>query len=94
MQTIKRIDVGSAALMTGVTYALIGLIAGIFLAIFGGILGSAGRDAGLAGAGLGFFGIILLPIGYGIAGLIGGALGAVIYNVVSGMIGGVKVELQ
>jgi hypothetical protein len=95
MQTIKRVDIGSAALLGGAVYAAVGLIAGVFIALFGGLLSSVGgSEAGFAGAGLGIFGIIVFPVLYGILGLIGSALAALLYNVIAGVVGGIKVELQ
>jgi len=38
--------------------------------------------------------IIILPIMYGIFGFIGGAIGAWIYNLVAGWIGGIEIELE
>jgi hypothetical protein len=38
--------------------------------------------------------IIILPILYGIFGALGGALTAVMYNVVAGMVGGLVVETE
>ena len=43
---------------------------------------------------LGVGGVIALPIIYGVMGVIGGALGAVLYNVFAGMVGGVQVEVE
>jgi hypothetical protein len=44
-----------------------------------------------------FFGagaIVLLPICYGVIGGISGALGAVIYNLVAGWVGGLEVDIS
>jgi predicted porin len=38
--------------------------------------------------------IVVLPIIYGIMGLIGGAIAAALYNLFSGMVGGVELDLQ
>jgi hypothetical protein len=38
--------------------------------------------------------IVFLPVIYGVMGFITGALGAAIYNLFSGMIGGVELELE
>jgi hypothetical protein len=96
LKTIKRIDVGSAAIMGGVTTATFGLIAGLFVASFGGLLNnpnSFGNNNNVFG-GLGILAVILLPLIYGLLGLIGGAIYAALYNLFSGMVGGIKVELD
>jgi hypothetical protein len=101
---IRRFGVWSAArLYAGIT-ATFGLIAGIFFALaamLGGFAGAASSNdtgAGLAAGGLGaLFGvgaIIFLPILYGIMGLIGGAIGAALYNLFAGLFGGLEVEVQ
>lgn len=101
---IRRFGVWSAArLYAGIT-ATFGLIAGICFALaamLGGLAGAAGRgdaSSGLAATGFGaLFGvgaIIFLPIMYGVIGLIGGAIGAALYNLFAGLFGGLEVEVQ
>ena len=38
--------------------------------------------------------IVVLPIIYGVLGLIGGAIAAALYNLFSGMVGGIELDLQ
>jgi hypothetical protein len=43
-----------------------------------------------------FFGvgaIVVLPILYGVAGFVGGILGAAIYNVIASIVGGIEFEI-
>lgn len=109
MMTIKKIDVLSLALMQAVMGALGGLIIGLFYglvmgAIMGPLMSSRGMGAGGAGpngmggpamgAGIGMAAVIIFPIMYAIFGFIGGALAAFIYNVVSGFLGGIKIEVE
>ncbi len=96
LKTIKRIDVGSAAIMGGVTAAALGLILGLFAASFGSLLNNAnnfGNNNNVFG-GLGLFAVILFPLLYGLFGLIGGAIYAALYNLFAGMVGGIKVEVD
>jgi hypothetical protein len=37
---------------------------------------------------------VLLPLLYGILGFIGGAIGAAVYNLFSGIVGGLELELE
>jgi hypothetical protein len=101
---IRRFGVWSAAkLYAGIT-GTFGLIAGIFFALaamLGGFASAAGSNdtgSGLAAGGLGaLFGvgaIIFLPILYGLMDLIGGAIGAGLYNLFAGIFGGLEVEIQ
>ena len=91
MRTVlRRVDPASLAKVFGVLYAIFGLIAGVLIGLFGGLLASAtGGDAGF-----GFFSIIVFPILYGIGGFIGGFLTAIIYNFIADRVGGVELELD
>jgi hypothetical protein len=73
------------------------------MATIGGLAGAMASDAGSRGAGLaagslsavfGVGAIVILPICYGIAGLVGGAISAALYNLFAGMFGGIEVEIQ
>ena len=96
---IRHIGVGSLAKMLAALYALWGLIFGVIVALFslvGAGIGAANDDptagwlSGLFGVGA----IVFLPIFYGVLGAIGGAITAVMYNVVAGMVGGLSIETE
>ena len=92
---IKRIDPMAAAKLLGAMYALLGLIFGLFmamLAVFG--MAAGGGDNVMRGAITGLGSLIALPVIYGILGFIGGAIGALIYNLVAGMVGGIVFEVD
>jgi hypothetical protein len=93
MVTVRKFDVVSVGAVMGTLYALIGLIFGgimTLLALAGaGAAGGGGPEAMLFGVGA----IIIVPLFYGIGGFIAGLIMAAFYNVVSGMVGGIKVEL-
>jgi len=98
---IKRINVIRAATIQACFMALFGLIAGVCVLLFGTLFGSlvgAAANNGGAGAGLGMIGgigaVIFLPILYGVMGFIAGALGAAIYNLVAGWVGGLEIEVE
>jgi hypothetical protein len=101
---IRRLGVWSVARLYGGMSAVFGLIAGLIfasVALVGGAVGAAnGADvssklgAGGFGALFGVGAIILLPLCYGVMGIIGGALGAVLYNLFAGMFGGIELEVQ
>jgi hypothetical protein len=101
MATVKRVGPGSAFKIGLVMYAILGLVLGIFMAILSmvaGTLGSLGESAApgakLLGFGLGFGAIIIFPIGYGVIGGIFAAIGAAIYNLVAGWVGGLEVDIN
>ena len=102
--TIRRFGVLSVAKMYGLLMFIFGLIIGViyglFFIIFGAAmsaLGPGGRDAAAGGISTVVVGIAMMigvPIFYGILGFIMCAIGAVIYNLVAGIIGGIKFELE
>lgn len=101
--TIRRFGVLSVAKMYGLLMFLFGLIIGVlyglFFIIFGAAMSAMGpsRDAtagGVSSVVLGIGMMIGVPIFYGILGFVMGIIGALIYNAVAGIIGGVKFELE
>ena len=105
---IKRVGPLSCAKIAGTVYAIMGLIIGIvsLLALAGGLLSnpgirsggggfasSSGIGAG-AGAMLGVGAIVFFPILYGCMGFIVTLIGAWLYNVVSGLVGGIEMDVE
>lgn len=96
MATVKRIGPGSAFKLGAALYAFMGLLLGVIFALVS-LLGGALMPASEAGIFRMFFGagaIIFLPICYGIIGGIFSAIGAVIYNLVAGWVGGLEVDIS
>jgi len=101
---IRKVGVGSAAKVFGGLYALLGLVfGGIFacISLVGAGIAStiaeqegSGAAAGIASALFGVGAIIVLPILYGVMGVIFGALTAAIYNLVVGFAGGLELDLS
>lgn len=96
---IRRIGVFSAGKIVGALYALLGLIFGAIFALFsllGAAIGFAGSQSSDAFTGLlfGVGSVIFLPIFYGVIGFVFGLLTAFLYNLVSGVVGGIEVEVQ
>lgn len=101
--TIRRFGVISVAKMYGLLMFIFGLVFGVIygliLIVFGAAIsalspGSDGTAGGISTVVMGIAMIIGLPIFYGVLGFIMGAIGALIYNAVAGIIGGVKFELE
>jgi hypothetical protein len=96
---LRRIGVWSVARIAGAMYAVIGLIVGLMIAAFSMI------GAGFAAATqnqdfpswlttiFGVAAVFLFPILYGGLGLVFGALAAALYNFLSGIVGGVELEV-
>ena len=100
---IRKLGVLSVAKMYAVMMLVISLLIaipyGLFIIIFSLIgAGSAGGDAALMLGGGGIvmgLGIMIgMPIMYALMGFVFGALGALIYNVFAGMVGGIEIEVE
>ena len=101
--TIRRFGVFSVAKMYGLLMFVFGVIIGVIYGLIFIIMGASmaaiapGADATAGGVSTVVIGIIMMigiPIMYGIMGFIGGAIGALIYNAMAGIIGGIQFELE
>ena len=95
---IKRVGPFSCAKIAGTLYAIMGLVFGCIvslIALAGGFASASetSRVAGL-GAMVGVGAIIILPIFYGGLGFIASLIGAWIYNVLAGLVGGIELDVQ
>lgn len=97
---IRRVDPISCAKVMAAVHAAFGLLLGACFTLVGLAVGSgiaSASDDLPFGPGMGMlFGvgaILLLPIFYGIAGFVGGAIGALIYNMAAGVVGGLQVDI-
>ena len=90
IRSITRIEPGQFALIVGVTYVLFGIIIGVLMYLFTSMIpmpapfGSTVRGVGA----------IFIPLFYGVFGYISGFIGAMIYNLVAGTVGGIKVTVS
>jgi hypothetical protein len=102
---IRRVNPWSLARVFGMLQACMGLVVGLMFSVVSLVIGvGIGQaDADLhalpfGGAAMGaLFGIgaaIFLPIVYGVIGFVTGALGALIYNLVAGAIGGIEIDVD
>lgn len=97
---IKRFGVASVAKVLGAAYATIGLIAGFFVTLAAAVGGVAAivesQDVGGGAAGMlfGVGAIVFFPIFYGLIGFVSGAIGALIYNLFAGIVGGVEIDVE
>ena len=95
---LKRIGVLSLAKIVGAVYAVFGVLGGLFfmsLSFLGAGIAAANEDVPpFIGMLFGVGAIIILPLLYACMGFVFGALSAALYNLFSGMVGGIEVELQ
>ena len=102
--TIRRFNVFSVAKIQGflgfVIGLLIGVIYGLVFMIFGAAISSLapqGDSQAMGGVGVIVIGLVIMiavPIFYGILAFIGGAIGALVYNLAAGVVGGLRFELE
>lgn len=100
MMRIKRVRIGSAAKVIGLLFALIGLIFGEVAALLATrlqinlphltdeIMGIPMHSA------LGLASLVVIPLVYGILGVILGMLLAIMYNLTAGWFGGIEIEYE
>lgn len=94
---LKHIGVLSMAKISAVMYAAIGLLLGLGMAAAFSLVPMARDNSGLPGflaPMLGIGSVVVMPIMYGAAGLVIGAISAVIYNLFAGIVGGVELDLE
>jgi hypothetical protein len=97
---LRRIDIGSLFKLAFVLYAVLGLVAGLMIALVFMMMGSLGSlisDEGLPGFGMltGVAGMAMIPVMsmiYGIMGSIVVTIVGLLYNLAAGRVGGVKIE--
>lgn len=91
---IRRVSPWSCAKIAGLIYLILGLFFGGILSVLSvaGWAGSGGPDAGF-GAIFGLAAILVLPILYGCMGFVMTAIMAMLYNALSGMVGGIEVDV-
>ncbi|MGA8763710.1 MAG: hypothetical protein WB562_12665 [Candidatus Sulfotelmatobacter sp.] len=94
MHIIRSVGVMSVAKIMGLIYGCMGLIfAPLFLLI--GLLGSLAGQQKTPFAGM--FGVVfalLMPFFYGAIGFVMGAIGALLYNLFSKLVGGFELEME
>ena len=93
---IRRIGVLSAAKVSGALYALMGLFLGAIFSLFsllGSMMALGTDENAFFGLIFGVGAIIVMPIFYGGLGAITAAIGALLYNLIAGTLGGLEIEM-
>ena len=90
---IKRIGVLKLGIFQGAMGVFFGLLVGLMLMLFGSMIGQATGNSSMGMLG-GAAALFLMPIGYGIGMFVAGIIGAAVYNLVAGIVGGVELDVE
>ena len=92
---IKRVSPLSCAKIAGILYAMMGLLVGGFISLFGlvGAMAAPEVERGMQGALFGVGAVVILPIFYGCLGFFGALITTALYNLLAGMVGGVEIDV-
>ncbi len=94
MTVLKRIAPASAFKVGLVAYGIVGFVLGVFCSLIAVAGVSFAPHARMPFLGkFGVFAFILCPIIYGIIGGIGAVIGAGVYNLAAGWVGGLEVDI-
>lgn len=93
---IKRVGPVSVARLSGLLYAVIGLLIGGIFSLVAMAGGFASDSPELAGFGpvIGVAAIIVFPVLYGGLGFVTTLIAAWLYNLAAGIVGGVELDVQ
>ena len=94
MAVLKHVAPGSAFKVGLVVYGFMGLIVGAICTVvaFAGMQFAPHSQLPF-GRGMGIVAVVMCPILYGLIGGIGAAIGAAIYNLASGWVGGLELDI-
>ncbi|MBX3245422.1 MAG: hypothetical protein KF685_13300 [Acidobacteria bacterium] len=100
---IRKIGILSAAKIQGVMMFIMSLLISIpygliiiAFSLFGAGFGQGSEALAVGGGGvvMGIVVMIALPIFYAIIGFVFGALGALVYNILASIVGGIELEVE
>lgn len=90
---IRRISTSSAFLVGMALYGMIGFLVGIVLVVVAGIEVPAGTEPSFVEQ-LGIWAIVVVPLVFGVSAGLLTATAAALYNAVTSVVGGIRVELR
>jgi len=93
---IKQVGPLSCAKVVASLYVIVGVCIGalISLASMAGGMVSDSPLAGWFGTAIGLGAIVVLPIFYGVLGFVMTLIGAWLYNIAAGIVGGIEIDVQ
>ena len=96
MSILNKVSPSSAFKVGFISYAILGFVLGAFCSLLSlGVIPLAHTAHPMFfGRFVGMFAIIVCPIVYGLIGGVGALIGAALYNVASGWVGGLEVDIR
>jgi hypothetical protein len=96
MVILRKVGVLSLAKIETILMAIFGLILGLFYGILSSFVNSTEYAASATDSSLilGWWSVLVFPVLYAILGFVAGAIGALLYNMVSRWVGGVELDLR
>ena len=99
LMIVRRLSPLSFAKVSGIVYAILGMIAGVMFALFSLMFALFSHDGGGRGPGGAFFNavfgigaLVFMPIAYGVMGFVLSLILAALYNVVARFVGGIEIQ--
>ena len=93
---LKRVGPLSCAKIAGTLYAVLGVLVGavVSLAASAGLFAAGTSDRAALPLMFGVAAIVIFPIMYGCIGFVGALIGASLYNVLAGSVGGIELDME
>ena len=92
LMIVRRLSPLSFAKVSGIVYAILGMIAGVMFALFSQDGGGRGPGGAFFNAVFGVGALVFMPIAYGVMGFVLSLILAALYNVVARFVGGIEIQ--
>ena len=93
---IRRVGPLSCAKIMGTLNAIMGVVIGAifsFISLIGGFASNSYGGAGVSAL-IGMGSVIFFPLLYGVIGFVTALIGAALYNILAGAVGGIELDVQ
>ena len=89
---VRRLGPLSFAKVSGIIYAILGLVAGAMFALFSQVGGPQRSGGAFVDVVFGVGALVVMPIAYGVIGFVFSLVLASLYNVVVRFVGGIEIK--
>ena len=91
---IKRFGPLSCAKVAGTLYTIVGVAIGAAISLITWVGGFGPNNPAGFGGTAGLAAIVIFPVLYGVVGFVATYIGAWLYNLVAGLVGGIEMDVQ